>query len=182
MHPVHRYLRRAALFLRGRPPETREFQELLRNAREWAATRQDALKRVFEIGSYERFDWYQEKGIIIFSNAGSPKVVADVQFAGSISFLTHSWLWAWRNETFLEPVTRASEQVREAGERAGYEKLTRPKWYADENDGWDMTSIQSLWTSAEGLYRSRSETGSTFMTLSRVRWAKEDEWYVRAED
>lgn len=173
---------RTALFLRGRPRETREFQDLIRDACEWTSNRQEALKRVFEIGTYERFDWYQEKGIIVFSTAGSPKVVADIQFAGSISNLTQSWLWAWRNETFLEPVTRASAHVRHVGERAGFAKLTRAKWRANDTDGWEMTSIQALWTGAEGVYRTPSGAGSTFMTLSKVRWAQEDQWYEPTDD
>ena len=182
MHPVHCFFARTALFLRGRPRETQEFQDVIREACEWTTNRQETLKRVFEIGTYERFDWYQEKGIIVFSTSGSPKVVADIQFVGSISKLTHSWLWAWNNETFLEPVTRASEHVRHAGESAGYDKLTRAKWYADDTDGWEMTSVQALWTGAEGVYRTPSSVGSTFMTLSKVRWAEADQWYEPAED
>lgn len=127
MHPVDRVLTWAALFLRGKPRETREFQDLKREACEWTSNRQDALKRVFEIGTYDRFEWDQEKGTIVFSTAGSPKVAADIQFSGTISSLTRSWLWACANTTLLEPVVRASAHVRHAGEHAGYAKLTRAK-------------------------------------------------------
>jgi hypothetical protein len=178
---MHSLLTRISLFLRGRPRESPAFTDLVREAWEWRANRQEALKRVFEIGTYERFDWYQEKGIIIFSSSGTAKVVANIQFAGSISNLTRSWLWAWRNGAFLEPVTRASQHVRHIGEREGYEKLTRPKWHANETDGWEMTSVQAMLTSAEGVYRTPSELGSAFMTLSNVRWASSDQWYERAE-
>ena len=176
------YLTRAKLFLQGKPQVSAEFRDLVGEACEWTSNRQDALKRVFEIGTYERFDWYQEKGIIVFSTAGSPRVVADIQFAGSISRLTRSWLWAWNNDSFLEPVARASEHVRHEGESAGYLRLTQAQWHADETDGWEMTSIQALWTGAEGVYRTPSgPSGSTFMTLSNVRWAAQDQWYEPAE-
>lgn len=180
MHPVHRLLTRLFFSLRGRPRETSAFTELVFASSEWTTNRQEALKRVFEIGSYERFDWYQEKGLIIFSSSGVPKVVADIQFVGSVSKLTSTWLWAWANTSFLEPLTRAAQHLRHVGEREGYEKLTRPKWHADETDGWEMTSIQANLTGAEGVYRTPTRTGSTFMTLSNVRWAAADQWYEPA--
>ena len=163
--------------LRGRPHETTEFADLLADACEWATNRQETLKRVFEIGKYERFDWYQERGVIIFSDAGVAKVIADIQFVGSTSKLTKTWLWAWANSSFLEPVTRAAHHLRHFGEQARFEKLARAKWYGDETDGWEMTSIQAKLIGAEGMYRTPSTNGATFMTLSNIRWASPDDWY-----
>lgn len=178
---LHHLATLATLFLRGRPTVTAAFAELVQEACEWTANRQEALKRVYEIGTYERFDWYQERGIIIFSTAGIPKIVADIQFVGTTSRLTRSWLWAWRNASFLEPVTRASNHVRQFGESEEHLKLTRPKWHANETDGWEMASVQAWLTRAEGVYRTPSPVGSTFMTLANVRRASADQWYERTE-
>jgi hypothetical protein len=167
--------------LRGRPHATDEFRDFLSDAYDWATSRQDALKRVYEIGSYGRFDWFQEKGLIIFSNDGVPRVAADIQFVGSTSKLTKTWLWAWANTSFLAPLTRAAEHVRHVGEGRMYERLTRAKWHADDTDGWEMTAIQAKLVGAEGMYRTPTRTGATFMTLANVRWASPDEWYERVE-
>lgn len=167
--------------LRGRPRATAEFRDFLTEAYEWATSRQNALKRVYEIESYERFDWYQERGVIIFSSERTPRVVADIQFVGSTSKLTKTWLWAWANASFSAPLTKAAEHVRHVGERRMYERLTRAKWHADDTDGWEMTAIQAKLVGAEGMYRTPTQTGAAFMTLGNVRWAASDEWYQRVE-
>ncbi|HEX2061322.1 MAG TPA: hypothetical protein VHK90_11320 [Thermoanaerobaculia bacterium] len=76
MNRVDQILTMLSARLRGRPRATAGFRDFLTDAYDWATTRQDALKRVFEIGSYDLFDWCQEKGIIIFSSASVPRVVA----------------------------------------------------------------------------------------------------------
>lgn len=161
--------------VRGRPRMNDRFIELLEHAQEWAANRQDALMRVYDIGSYEHFQWDQERGVITFSNAGVPKVVANIQFVGSTSTLTKTWLWAWQNSHFLRPVTMDSLYVRHVGTVEGFERLTRAKWHANEDDGWQMTAVQARLAWAEGMYRTPGETGWTFMTLSGVRWATPDD-------
>jgi hypothetical protein len=157
--------------LRGQPVESAELRRILSDACEWTTARQDLLKAKFDIGSYQRYAWYQERGVIIFSSDGNPKVVADIQFVGSISRVSNTWLWAWANSALERPLTRYAEHVRHVGGRDGHPKLTTHKWRANETDGWEMTSLQAQLTHAEGVYRSPTETGATFLTLQNVRWA-----------
>jgi hypothetical protein len=173
---------RISALIRGRPRANAEFRGLLAQAHEWTTDRQEALTRVFEIGSYDRFDWYQERGVIIFSSTGKPKVVADLQFVGSISNRTKTWLWSWANDSVDESLTKAAHHVSRIGASRGFERLTVAKWRADEIDGWEMTFIQAMLTTAEGVYRTPKRQGFTFMTLSNVRWATADEWYEPATD
>jgi hypothetical protein len=86
---------RIAAFLRGRPPESPEFRELVERAAEWTSGRQATLERQFGIGAYERYDWYQERGVIVFSTGGRPAVMADIHFAGTGRY-ARSWRGAGR--------------------------------------------------------------------------------------
>jgi len=174
-------IRITALF-RGQPRQSAEFRELVERACEWTNGRQATLKRQFNIGEYERYDWYQERGIIIFSTAGNPQVVANIQFVGSLSNRTQTWLWAWANSTLDEQLTLHSRQVQQTGKERGFDKLTTAKWRADEADGWEMTSVQAMLTTAQGVYRSPKSSGSSFVTLQNVRRAADDEWYEPAPD
>jgi hypothetical protein len=101
------------------------------------------------------------------------RVVADVQFVGSISSRSGTGLWAWDNPTVSTGMTRAVQRVRRFGERRGIRRLTEAKWPADEVDGWEMTSIAARLTGAEGAYRSPEANGATFLLLTNVRRADE---------
>ncbi|HEX5872286.1 MAG TPA: hypothetical protein VFY65_17780, partial [Longimicrobium sp.] len=124
-------------------------------------------------GGYEHYDWDQESGQIVFSDSGVAKVVADVQFVGSTSTRSGTWLWAWDNPSIDAGLSRAVRKVRSFGQRHRIERLTEPKWEADEVDGWEMTSIAARLTRAEGAYRSPGENGATFLLLTNVRPASD---------
>jgi hypothetical protein len=98
-------------------------------------------------------------------------VVADIQFVGSVSTKTETWLWAWNNRSIDPELCKALLTVREYGEAHGFRHLATPKWAAQEVDGWEMTAIAALLLRAKGAYRSRDENGYTFMIMTAVRWA-----------
>ena len=111
---------------------------------------QEQAKQEFSLGSYERFDWNQESGTLVFSDDGVPKVVADIQFVGSISTTSNTWLWSWDNATILPKVKQRLTEVRQFGERHGIKQLTTAKWAATEKDGWAMTAISAKILNAMG--------------------------------
>ena len=100
-----------------------------------------------------------------------PRVVADVQFVGSVSTESDTWLWSWANPYLAEPLTRDVRDVRLLGETLGIAQLTTPKWPADPTDGWEMTSITAYVLRAKGVYRTPAENGYTYMVMTSVRWA-----------
>lgn len=76
---------RLLYLLRQVPPESIEFREVLSHGLAWTQDRNEALRQQFSLGTYERYDWDQDRGVIVFSTDGEAKVIADIQFVGTIS-------------------------------------------------------------------------------------------------
>lgn len=133
--------------------------------------RQSALWEEYRLGEYERWDWDQHTGELVFSDGGVPRAIARIEFIGSVSSTSNTWLWAWANFHLLESVRTAVLAVRDFGEGHGYPRLTVSKWPADEIDGWEMASIAAEVLGARGVYRTPGERGSTFLAIMDVRWA-----------
>ena len=136
------------------------------------SAKQDALMAEYKIGKHERFDWDQENGTLIFSNDGVKAVIAKVQFVGSISNKSDTWLWSWANSTVLDNVKDQMHRVKKYGQSKGYDALINEKWSADEIDGWEMTSITSHILNAKGAYRTADKTGFTYMVITDINWVK----------
>jgi len=134
--------------------------------------KQDVLRSQFHLSEHERYDWYQESGQLIFSNRGTPAVIAAIQFVGSVSTYSNTWLWSWSNESFLEDVRAKLHEVRAYGEKHSLLKLACPYWEAAEEDGWEMAAISAYLLGAKGVYRSPDENGFTFLLLMDIQWAQ----------
>jgi len=147
------------------------WEEFLSKAYNDLADKQSKLVADFQLGEHERFDWDQENGTLVFSNDGKIAVIAKVQFVGSISTKSNTWLWSWANSYIYDNVKDQMHIVREFGESKGYEALFTDKWEADEIDGWEMTSVTSYLLEAKGAYRTTGETGFTYMVITDISWA-----------
>jgi len=148
-----------------------DFDQLSEDSYEYLQGKQDEAAEKFGIGEYERFDWDQETRQLVWSDGGVPKVVADIQFVGSVSTKSDTWLWSWANSSVLEPLSKEMLKVREFGSTHDLEKLTERKWSADEVDGWEMTAIAAYLLKAHGAYRSSDENGFTYMVFTDLRFA-----------
>ena len=148
------------------------FRMLVDDATAYLQTRQDQLLAQYGIGSYPRYDWDQETGQLIFSDNGQARVIADIQFVGSVSPQSHTWLWSWANQSIQESVKGRVRTVRTYGDDHRFLKLSSACWAADEADGWDMTAICAYLTSAAGAYKSPDDRGSTFLVITDIRWAR----------
>ena len=136
---------------------------------EYLARQQDRLKSEFQLGTWQRYDYDQDAGTLVFSSNGRVGVVADIHIVGSTSTTSGTWLWAWDNPSILERVTHCLADVRAYGERHAFDKLTTAKWPGDEHDGWEMTAATAFILRAEGGYRAPGENGAVFMILQNVR-------------
>jgi hypothetical protein len=150
-----------------------KFRDLVTRAHDYLTGRQEELRQRFSLHSWPRWDWNQDSGQLVFSADGVPKVIADIQFVGSVSSSTGTWLWSWANPWFDERWTKDVRDVRLFGEAHGVWQLTTAKWEADEVDGWEMTSITAYVLQAKGAYRTPGEAGLTYMVMSDVRWAED---------
>jgi hypothetical protein len=149
----------------------KDYQALVRDSNDYLKTQIERCKADFQIGSYSRYDWDQQKGELVWSDDGIPKVIAKVQFVGSISTKSNTWLWSWANPTIIDPVKQEIRKVKAFGERKGIERLISAKWTADETDGWEMTALAARLLEARGAYRSPDSDGFTFMIITDINWA-----------
>ncbi len=144
------------------------FDTLLGGAVEYLERRQAELSARYSLGSCDRYHWDQDTGQLAFSQRGRVMVVADIQFVGTCSTRSDTWLWSWANPSFVEPVKRDIRKVRALGEAHRYLKLASARWPAGEPDGWDMTAVAAYVLNASGAFRSPHEHGCSFMVITRV--------------
>jgi hypothetical protein len=147
------------------------FEELIEKAQAYLRGCQAELDIEYRLGHWPRYDWYQETQQLVFSENRVAKVVADIQFVGSVSTESDTWLWAWANDSVDPQLSTSMSVVRNFGEEHGFEHLISKKWHAHEVDGWEMTSIAAFLLKARGAYRTPKGTGFTFMIMTDVRWA-----------
>lgn len=155
----------------GRMFPSSGWKEFVVTAHNYLSAKQEDLIAEYKLGKYERFDWDQENGTLVFSDQGKPVVIAKVQFVGSFSSKTKAWLWAWANPSILDNVKDQLHKIQAYGEEHQYKMLTKDKWFGSESDGWDMTSITSYLLQAKGAYRTPAEAGFTYMVITDIYWA-----------
>jgi hypothetical protein len=148
-----------------------KFVELVTAAHQFLTARQDTLTNEFGLSRYQRWDWDADQGSIVFSDDGTPRVIAQAQLVGSVSRKTGTWLWAWANRSIEQRLYRDLAEVRKFGEQKGIWQLTTAKWEADEVDGWEMTSISAYVLQSKGAYRMPHEHLFTFAILDSITWA-----------
>ena len=146
--------------------------DLIESSCRYLEEKQKAFVQNYKLDDYDRWDWSQDTGKLIFSKDGRPMVEADIQFAGSYSTESNSWMWAWANQDLDEKVKAASRKAKEIGEDLGLRQLVAGLWDATEVDGWEMTAVLANAARAIGAYRTPKEGGFTYMVVVGVRWVR----------
>ena len=147
-----------------------ELNDLISESFAYLSAAQERFMQEFDVGKHERWDWYQETGKLIFSNNGVPTVEADIDFVGSLSTNSDTWMWAWANQSFLDGIKQRSREIRELGEANDYLPLASALWPAEQEDGWEMTAVMAKQLGAIGAYRTPSDSGFVYMVISKARW------------
>ena len=152
--------------------DTISFKDLSKKAYDYLNKQQDTCNSVYKIGDYQ--DWYYDQytGELTFSDDGVKKIIVDYEEVGSLSFKSNTWLWSWGNPNLEKKIKSEIVKVRDIGRKRGFEKLTDPKWTADEYDGWEMTAIAAYLLKAKGAYRVPSDDSMlySFMIYKNIRW------------
>jgi hypothetical protein len=147
------------------------FEALIEEAQAYLRGCQAELDVEYRLSHWPRYDWGQDTQQLIFSENEVAKVAADIQFVGSISTKSDTWLWAWANDSVNPEISTSARVVRKYGEEHGLHHLTSKKWHAHEVDGWEMTSVTAFLLKARGAYRTPDENGFTYMVMTNVHWA-----------
>lgn len=140
----------------------------MKNAHGYLETQQEICQNRYNLGDYERWYYDQNTGLLEFSDSGIVKLRIKYTEIGSISKKTNTWLWAWANPNLTDNVRHDSNQILSFGESNKYEKLTKRKWYADEYDGWEMTSISAFLLQAKGAYMIPTEKIFSFVVFLEI--------------
>lgn len=142
--------------------DTVSFEELSKISCEYLKNQQAYCQDKYRIGEYERWDYDQLTGKLIFSDKGVQKVIIDYEEVGSVSLKSNTWLWAWGNSSIEENVKKEITRVRAYGIKRGFENLLTAKWSADIVDGWDIAAISAYILKAKGVYRVPSDDNKLF--------------------
>jgi hypothetical protein len=169
-HCYERLLGQSVARLRG--SALLAWQSFVKECHQELESKQDRLEQEFFIGRHKRWDWDQERAELIFSSDGVPAVIARIEFVGSISSKSDTWLWSWANPGVLNSVKERMATLWQFGEQEDFPHLTVPKWSAEEIDGWEMAAVAAHILDARGVYRTPSDTGFTFLLLTEVRFAQ----------
>ena len=145
------------------------WSELLRASNDYMEAQRNNLETEYGISTHERWDIDQEKGELVFSSHGAPAVIAKIQFVGSVSATSRTWLWSWANSSILPTLSRDIHKVKEYGEKRGFTKLSTARWNAEERDGWDMAAVTNYVLKAKGIYRPPFSQGVSFIVITDLR-------------
>lgn len=149
-----------------------ELNDLITESFAYLSAAQERFMQDFDVGKHDRWDWYQETGKLVFSNNGVPTVEADIDFVGSLSTSSYTWMWAWANTSFLDGIKARSREIRALGDANDYLPLAAAIWPAGQEDGWEMTAVMAKQIGAIGAYRTPSDSGFVYMVVSAARWLK----------
>lgn len=132
------------------------------------------LKAEYRLGEWPRFDYDVGTGKLVFSQDGTPKVIAEIQIAGTTSLNGGDWLWAWANDHWPADRVVDSQLVREFGEEHGICELMHDYVGAEDLNalGWELTAVMARVTNALGAYRPpRDQDGGLFLVYRSIGWA-----------
>lgn len=110
----------------------------------------DAMTHEFALASFERWDVDLNVGLITWSSAGIKRVCAKFVPVGTLSPISETWLWAWRNFHLPIRMRGGIKSVRRYGREHDIGELTLPKWPADEDDAWRVTAVSAHILGAQG--------------------------------
>jgi len=147
-----------------------KYSELVTSSIEYLEEKQNEFINKYKINEHPRWDVDQESGKLIFSKEGDPQVEAEIQYVGTISTQSDTWMWAWANDSLVENIKYSSKEVRDIGEQFGFLNLAAAHWPATEEDGWEMTAIMAKVLNAIGAYRAQRDYGVTFMIINNAKW------------
>jgi hypothetical protein len=144
--------------------------DLIQSGFDFIAPRHKEFLSAYKIDDHERWDWDQKTAKLIFSHNGEPQVEADIQFSGTYSTKTDTWMWAWANQSLEESIKASSRDIRAMGQELGLKQLASGKYAATAADGWEMTYILAKHLNAIGLYRTPGDHGFSYMVVTRAKW------------
>ena len=124
----------------------------------------------FGLGTHARYAVDLAEGTIRFFDAADvERVRADVEFAGSWSPSSQSWLWGWENASMPATVTARLEAVRAFGEHHGVDELRASVVEGDADVAWTMAAAALRLLDAQAIYRAAGARSEAFLLMFAIR-------------
>ncbi len=152
----------------AKPEDTDQFLELLDRSQVYLDERQEVCSTKFQLGRFKKCVIHQDQGLITFSEGEIAQLQIKYVVAGSISKNTQTWLWGWANSHLPEHVSKVINQVRDYGVTQHLEKLTKRKWHAEAEDGWEMTAITAYLLHGQGAYCHPTDGAYFFLVFMHI--------------
>jgi hypothetical protein len=158
------------------PRYTLDYDNLINESIVFLNKAQESLKNDYRISEWESWDYDPEEATLTFSHKGKIAIIAKIQFIGSYSDITNTWLWSWANSSILEKVRADLMFFGDFGEENGFEKISEAKWEADIRDAWDMSAITAYLLDGMGVYKAPSSNGPAFLLITDIKENHIDEF------
>ncbi|MFZ6679709.1 DUF6882 domain-containing protein [Undibacterium sp. Tian12W] len=145
------------------------WEQVLSASADYSAATQKALDDDYLVSSYEYWDLDQVTGELTFADGGVQKLSARIEFVGSYSDRSKTWLWSWGNSTITPALYKRMDVLRSLGAKHQFSKLTQRSWSAKLSDGWEMATVANYLLKTKGIYRVPFETGFVFLLITDIR-------------
>lgn len=124
---------------------------------------------IFNIASYDTYEWLEEECIMVFSDDGVDKVVAKAHYVGSI--VCKEWRWSWDEEEsgINDNCKELIQGFKEYVKQYDFSYLNQDSFPADERIGWVMSAIASLYGKATLIYKIERCEATEFYVFSHIK-------------
>jgi hypothetical protein len=150
-----------------------EYEAFGRTAVAMLVESNDRLEEELGLSRCDRWDIQDDEGELIFSRGGARSIVARIQYVGTISLASNTWLWSWANDGISQSNSELMLRVKAFGEENGIPRLVEPQWPAREEDGWEMTAIASSILGSRGGFLGPLDDLYIYLVMQHIQ--KEDE-------
>lgn len=117
------------------------------------------------IGSYERYWFDQESGILQFIT--DDQVLLEFKFIviGTFAHTNETWMWGWKNSSLLPCIREASDLFRDLKEITGLEEFEAEGFNCDEQMAYEIVAMCVSHIDAKGMYKIPGERSHMFLAL-----------------
>lgn len=124
---------------------------------------------IFDIGSYDTYEWLEDKCMMLFSDENVVKIVTNAHYVGSI--VCGEWRWSWdKNENKINDNCKALMQgFKTFVQQYNFSYFKQNSFPADERIGWVMSAIASLYGKAKLVYKIERCEATEFYVFSHIK-------------
>ena len=131
--------------------------------------KQDYLINEYQLGSYEKSFYDQERKVLQFINENQELLEFYVIIIGTWSPKSNTWMWAWENSSMTVEVQKEASAMKELAEITGLNIFETPFFQCKEGDAFDITALAVHHLNAIGMYQVPEEDSHLFLAIMREK-------------